>query len=78
MIRDKASSSRERRAHRVEPGRGRPRGHLGGGGSRAAVARCASAESADVKRVRFCCGGTGDVGDVGEGGAFCIVSGCFP
>ena len=31
----------------------------------------ASADSADVKRVRLVCGGTGDVG---EGGAFCIVS----
>ena len=43
MIRDKASSSRERRAHRVDPGRGRPRGHLargrrhGGKASRAAT-----------------------------------------
>ena len=50
-------------------------GGRGGGGSRAAVARWASADSADVKRVRLFCGGTGDVGDVGEGGAFCIVSG---
>ena len=44
MIRDKASSSRERRAH-VDPGRGRPRGHLARGRRHGGEARRAAATS---------------------------------
>ena len=49
-----ASSSRERRAHRVDPGRGRPRGHLargrrhGGKASRAATRRGGGPEASSA------------------------------